>query len=162
MGIKLGDTRNDFYGRCFDLNKQQLVTQGPQNSSVQYMFRDSLVHEKSEEIRLLFYPAFDKNNKITNMDLEFSYTGWAPWNRSLQSDTLKIKTLELLMKWYGGNEFITANINEREVPVKLDGNRRMLVYIKDQQSVLVRVQDILHPTFKHTSVEVEERKKPKK
>src|SRR4051812_29599909 len=28
LGIKLGDTRNDFYGRCFDLNKEHLIAQG--------------------------------------------------------------------------------------------------------------------------------------
>lgn len=150
FGIKFGDTRNDFFGKCFDLNKQRLVTQGPGNTTVQYVFKDSLVHDEPAELRLLFYPAFDKNESIDEMGLEFSYLGWSPWNKALQSDSLKLKTMELLMLWYKGNEFVMADVNDRKIPVKLDGNRRILVYEKDPQSVAVRIQDILHPRFKHS------------
>lgn len=150
FGIKFGDTRNDFFGKCFDLNKQKLVTQGPGNTTVQYVFKDSLVHDEPTELRLLFYPAFDQNESIDEMGLEFSYLGWSPWNKALQSDSLKLKTMELLMLWYKGNEFVMAKVNDRKIPVKLDGNRRILVYEKDPQSVAVRIQDILHPRFKHS------------
>lgn len=150
FGIKFGDTRNDFYGKCFDLNKKHLVTQGPANTSVQYLFSDSLVHDKPTQIRLLFFPEYDEKDLIAEMNMELSYPGWAPWNKSLQSDSLKVKTLELLMNWYQGNEFVTADVNNAPMSVKLDGNRRVLVYIKDAQSVGVKVQDILHPKFKHS------------
>ncbi len=150
FGIKFGDTRNEFFGTCFDLNKQRLVTHGPTNSSVQYVFYDSSVHSKATQMRLLFYPSFDAEEKINNMNMELTYTGWAPWNRHLQSDSLMKKTQELLLDWYGGNEFIIANVNATEVPVKLDGNRRVLLYVKDAQSVMIQVQDILHPTYRHS------------
>jgi hypothetical protein len=52
--------------------------------------------------------------------------------------------------WYGGNDFVRAHVNDRELPVKVDGNRRILVDIKDQQAVQVRVQDLLHPYFMHS------------
>lgn len=150
LGIKFGDTQNDFYGKCFDLNKQRLVSQGPGNNSVQYLFKDSLVHDKPTEMRLLFFPNYDEKQKIAEMNMEISYPGWAPWNKAYQSDSLKEKTLELLMLWYKGNEFVTANVNDVKMPVKLDGNRRLLVYTKDAQSVVVKVQDITHPRFKHS------------
>ncbi|MBI3220592.1 MAG: hypothetical protein HYZ44_13845 [Bacteroidetes bacterium] len=150
LGIKFGDTRQDFFGRCFDLNKQRLVTQGPSGFKVQYLFNDSLINVKPNKIRLLFSPFFDTNEKIAEMDLEFSYLGWAPWNKQLQSDSLKINIMKLLMAWYKGNEFIEAQVEGESIPVKLDGNRRILVHIKDAQSVTVRVQDILHPKFVHT------------
>lgn len=150
LGINFGDARNEFYGKCFDLNKKQLVSQGPNNTSVQYIFTDSLVHQEPIQIRLLFYPDFDDRDVISNMDMEFSYSGWAPWNKGLQSDSLKLKVIDLLMKWYGGNEFVIAHPDNNDVPVKLDGNRRILLYVKDTQSVLVRVQDILHPKFQHS------------
>lgn len=149
LGIHFGNTRNEFYGKCFDLNKQHVVTEGA-GYSVQYLFTDSLVHPKPTQIRLLFVPAFDDKEILTNMDLEFSYVAWAPWNRHLQSDSLETKIMELLMRWYGGNKFVTANVGESKVPVKLDGNRRVLVYREDPQNVIVRVQDILHPKFKHS------------
>lgn len=150
LGINFGDTNSDFFAKCFDLNKKKLVYQGPSNSSVQYVFSDSLFHSEPTPIRLLFYPSFDENNKLSNMDMEFSYLGWAPWNRELQSDSLEVKVKELLMDWYKGNEFVMAHVDSLEIPVKLDGNRRMLLSMKDTQSVLVRVQDILHPKFKHS------------
>ncbi|MEO5600746.1 MAG: hypothetical protein ABIR06_07455 [Cyclobacteriaceae bacterium] len=151
FGIRFGDTRNDFYGKCFDLNKQKIVAQGPGNSSVQYLFKDSSIHNKPTQIRLLFYPSFDKNDVIAQMNFEFSYPGWAPWNKEFQADSLKVKAMELLMLWYKGNEFVTADVNNTKMPVKLDGNRRLLVYIKDAQSVVVKAQDILHPNFKHST-----------
>ena len=150
LGIKFGDSRNDFYGKCFDLNKQHLVTQGPGSASVQYLLRDSSVHQDATSIRLLFYPTFDENDLIAQMNMEFSYPAWAPWNQKFQSDTLKAKTIELLMQWYGGNQFVVASVNNTEVPVKLDGNRRVLVYIKDAKTVAVAIQDILHPYFQHS------------
>lgn len=149
FNVKFGNSKDEFFGRCFDLNRQQLVTEGPGNSSVQYLFKDSLVHEKATSIRLLFMPSYDETDKIKEMNMEFSYAAWAPWNRQYQSDSLKNKVMKLLMKWYKGNEFITAKVGEEEVPVKLDGNRRILVIIRNEQHVLVKVQDILHPSFKH-------------
>lgn len=151
FGIKFGDTRNDFFGKCFDLNKQRLVTQGPANSSVQFLFTDSLFHDQPTDLRLLFFPNYDKDQVIAEMNMEFSYLAWAPWNKTYQSDSLEIKTKKLLMHWYQGNEFVTANVNNTEIPVKVDANRRILVYIKDAQSVGVKIQDILHPQFKHST-----------
>ncbi len=150
LGIKLGDTRQDFFGRCFDLNKQRLVTQGPSGLKVQYLLSDSLVSTTPNKMRLLFSPFFDTEEKIAEMDMEFSYLGWAPWNKHLQADSLKGKVMDLILLWYKGNDFIQATVGEEEIPVKLDGNRRILVVIKDTQTVVVRVQDILHPKFVHT------------
>jgi hypothetical protein len=150
LGIRFGDTRNEFYGKCFDLNKQQLVTAGAGNN-VEYVFSDSLFHRNPTNINLLFYPSFDQNDKITNMKMQFSYRAWAPWNRDMQSDSLLGKTEKILMNWYGGNNFILANVGGKQMPVKLDGNRRILVYIWDMKSVSVEVQNILNPVFKHVS-----------
>jgi hypothetical protein len=149
FGINLGDTREEFYGRCFDLNKQQLVTQGP-GSTVQYLFTDSVVHQKAMPLRLLFIPVYDEANKIIEMNMEFSYPGWAPWNADLQAEALRPRVQDLLLNWYGGNEFVQARINNSQLPVKVDGNRRMIVYVKDARNVVVKVQDLLHPRYQHS------------
>lgn len=151
FGINLGDSRDDFYGKCFDLNKQKLVTEGPNGATVQYLFTDSLVHPVPKSMMLLFIPAFDDQDKIIEMNLEFSYIGWSPWNKDLSSDKLKEKVVELLKRWYKGNDFITIEIDNVPVPTKLDGNRRMLVYIKDEQNVVVKIHDILHPRYRHST-----------
>lgn len=150
LGIRFGDTRNDFYGKCFDLNRQQLVREGPGNTSVQYMFTDSVVHSRPTEIRLLFMPKYDEQDIITEMNMEFSYRGWAPWVQELQSDTLKAKTMQILMNWYKGNDFVMAHIQNTDQPVKVDGNRRIVIYKLDPERVVVKVQDILHPMFRHS------------
>lgn len=150
FGIRFGDTRNEFYGKCFDLNRQQLVTAGAGNN-VEFIFSDSLFHKKPTNLSLLFYPSFDQNERISNMKLQFSYRAWAPWNRDLQSDSLIGKTEKILMNWYGGNSFIMAEVGDQRVSVKLDGNRRILLYIFDMQNVSVEVQDILNPVFKHSN-----------
>jgi hypothetical protein len=150
FGINFGDTNDEYFGKCFDLNKQHLVTNGPNSGTVQYFFSDSLVHDKPTSIRMLFIPVFDKDNKIIEMNLEFSYPSWAPWTEEYQSDKLKEKVLQLLMLRYKGNEFVRATINGKEYPIKLDGNRRMVVYIKDEQNVVVKIQDILHPKYQHS------------
>src|SRR5688572_15856779 len=86
FGIYLGNTRHEFYGQCFNLNKQRLVTEGPDGATVQYLFTDSLVHEQPTNMRLLFIPRFDEKDVIAELNLEFSYIGWAPWNENLQAD----------------------------------------------------------------------------
>lgn len=150
LGIKLGDTRNVFFGKCFDLNKQQLIAQGPDNTTVQYIFMDSLAHNEPTEIRLLFYPIFDEKEVIIGMDMEFSYTSWAPWNENFQADVLETKLMDLLKMWYSGNDFIKAKVRDKELLVKVDANRRILLSRKDAQSVIVTIHDILHPRFMHS------------
>ena len=149
LGIRFGNTHNEFNGKCFDLNKQHLVMEG-EGHSVQYLFTDSLVHRKPTQIRLLFVPAFDDKEILSNMDLNFSYVAWAPWHRHFQADSLGTKVKKLLMLWYGGNEFVTAHVGDINLPVKVDGNRRVLVYRDDPQRVIVRIEDILHPKYRHS------------
>jgi len=157
FNIHFGDSKEDFYGKCFDLNKQGLVTEGPGNAWVQYFFRDSIASKKSREIRLLFMPQYDSTTSISEMRMEFSYSGWAPFNRDFQSDSLQGRAKKLLMKWYKGNEFIKTEINNKDIAVKVDGNRRILVHIKDPQSVAVEMQDILNPLFAHSITSKEKR-----
>ena len=150
LGIQFGDTREIFFNKCMELNRHKLATQGPSGLRVQYLFTDSTIHKVPTEIKLLFSPDFDDKNIISEMNLEFSYTGWAPWNRHLQADSLEPKLLKIVNIWYKGNEFIIADIGGSKIPVKLDANRRLMLKKLDEQTVLVKVQDILHPRFRHS------------
>lgn len=150
FGINFGDTRQDFYGRCFDLNKQQLVMESPGNNAVQYIFTDTLAPLKPKEIRLFFFPSFDDHDRIAEMQMEFSYTGSSMYDKSLEADSLKEHLKHLMLRWYKGNDFVFANVNNEKLPVKVDGNRRILIHNKDARSVIVRVQDLLHPAFQHS------------
>jgi hypothetical protein len=149
LGINLGDTRNDFYGRCFDLNKSHLVTDGG-GGFVKYMLIDSIFHKDPVGIEVLFHANFDNKDKLAEMLLELTYAGWSPANPAYSADSLKVNTMKLLKHWYGGNDFIIAKVNDKDMTVKLDGNRRILIYKKDEQNVEVKIQDILHPIFRHS------------
>ncbi|NOT73313.1 MAG: hypothetical protein HOP08_00195 [Cyclobacteriaceae bacterium] len=152
LGIPFGFTRQEFYGRCFDLNAAHLVMEGPNGQSVQYLFVDSLVHSEPTKLRLLFMPGYDSTDRIAEMRMELSYELWAPWAKGMQTDSLEGKTKQLLMKWYNGNEFITTKVGEKDILVKLDGNRRILLQKIDKQSMAIEVQDILNHRFVHTGV----------
>jgi hypothetical protein len=141
LGIRFGDTQKEFREKCLALNKKHLTTEGP-GYAVRYLVYDSLVHRSPTSIQLLFVPGFDEKELLTDMDLKFSYLGWAPWNRRFQSDSLENKVIDLLMHWYGGNRFVTVHTEDGPVPVKVDGNRRMLMYEDAPQNVIVRIQDM--------------------
>lgn len=150
LGIDLGDSREEFYAKCTELNKQKLITQGSSGFSVLHFFNDSMVHKVPTEIKLLFSPIFDKQDTLAGMDLDFSYTNWAPWNKAFQSDSLEVKLVELIERKYKGNPFILVESKKVPLKVKLDGNRRMIIVKKNEQIVSVKVQDILHPNFMHS------------
>jgi len=152
LGIKFGNTREEFYGRCFDLNEQKLVTQGV-GFSVKYMIQDS-VAPSSRDIAMLFYPTFDTLQIIKGMDVEFLYPGWGPSRRELQSDSLSLRVQKILVDWYKGNDFVIVRIDEKDTPIKVDGNRRILMQLEDEQRVLVHIQDLLHPDYRHEGVYV--------
>lgn len=84
------------------------------------------------------------------MQMEFSYTGSSMYDKSLEADSLKEHLKHLMLRWYKGNDFVFANVNNEKLPVKVDGNRRILIHNKDARSVIVRVQDLLHPAFQHS------------
>ncbi len=148
LGISFGDTKTDFYAKCAELNKQHLTMQGTMGFSVQYLFEDSIYHKNPTPIKLLFFPYFDENDKLIDMDLKFSYLGWAPWTRDLQADSMKIRLKRILMDWYKGNDFIKAHVGKDTLDVKLDGNRRIVLKVEDAQTVSARAQDLFSPKYK--------------
>src|SRR6267142_6490051 len=118
LGIHLGETQKEFRDECFALNRKHLTTEGP-GFYVQYVFADSLFHKGPTSIRLLFRPDFDKNDKISDMDVKFDYVAWAPWNRQYQSDSLRVKVIKMLERWYKGNKFVIAHVGGKDIPVKV-------------------------------------------
>ncbi len=138
-GLKFGQTKGDFFRICWDLNKQNIATHGPDNSYVQTTLypQDSTQHTK--KIRMLFYARFSPDDIIRAMDIKFSYVAWAPWNTDLLSDKLLPKVQDTLMKWYPGNEFMKVKDN---ILVKVDGNRQIQLAIASDQNVSVLIEDL--------------------
>jgi hypothetical protein len=138
MGFYFGMSEKAFYTRCWELNKKGLIRQGTNNTTVEYITKDEL----KSKATMNFYPDFI-GGKISVMPVLFTYTGWAPWNKELSSDKLQ----EDVLKWYGkvyGDDFITVKSKEKGTAfIKVDGNRRITIFKKDDMSVWAVFSDLL-------------------
>lgn len=139
LNLRFGMTRKDFYASCWEMNKEGLIMQGPGNLSVQYVIDTTQVESK---MFMRFYPNFFED-KIYEMPVEFVYEAWAPWNSSLSADSLLYDVKKLMETWYGG-EFrpFTNKDDNLTVWVKVDGNRRVRMYIKNISTVKVEFLDL--------------------
>lgn len=123
LGLYLGMSSEDFYKKCWELNKEGLIQQGSGNTSVLY----EIVDEFKAEVEANFYPTF-VDEKIYEMPVKFKYDAWAPWNKQFSGDSLQVELLDVFKRWYGSG-FIEVNHAKRGPAfVKVDGNRRISIY----------------------------------
>lgn len=136
--LKFGNTRKEFFKKCWDLNRKEVVTNGPSNDYVQVMLlpRDST--QSLKKIKMLFYGVFNADDIMTAMDVKFSYEAWAPWNKDFQADKLLPVVQDTLLKWYPGNPFIKV----KDVLVKVDGNRQIQIKQESDRDVSVLIEDL--------------------
>lgn len=147
LGMTFGQTKQEFFDKCWKLNSQGLVMQGPNNQFVAYNLPLKKGDSLTKSIRMLFYGIFDEKKIMTGMNLQFSYNAWSLWNKSLQPDKLVPVVQDTLIKWFPGNDFLKVNIkkNEKDLLVKVDGNRRIIIKpIDDNREVKVRIDDLRH------------------
>lgn len=142
FGLYFGMSSQDFYQRCFELNHQGLVTNGPENNTVLYRF-----NSYRYPLDMNFYPAFD-NNKIYMMGIVFNYQGWAPWNKNLFSDKLVPDVLDILEKWYGKGFLQIKSPDGKPIWVKVTGNRQILIRLQNERNVRVEISDL---TVRHSA-----------
>lgn len=142
FGLQLGSSKKDFYDRCWKLNKEGIITQGPGNEFARYFMepKDSL----GKRIDMLFYGIFDAKDMMTGFRMKFSYTGWAPWNEAYQSIHLKEAIEDTLMKWYPGNDFIDLKLKNDKTfaSYKIEGNLEFKLIKIDDRQIAVRIEDL--------------------
>lgn len=138
LGLRLGMSSKEFYARCWEMNKTQLIRQGYTNTSV--LLR--LNHELRDTADMNFYPTFE-NDSIYDMQIYIGYLSWAPWNKNLVYDSLVKDVMGMMNKWYGG-EFVRIKSNDT-VPIyaKVNRNRRILIGKQDEGRVRVIITDML-------------------
>ncbi len=143
FGMKMGQTRKEFFDICWNLNKQKLVAQGPGNQFAKHiMVMDSTIAD-SDKVEMLFYGIFDKQKVMHGMHMKMSYMKWSPWNETYQSEALMEKLREKYMKEYSGNPFIEIKLDEeKKAYAKVDGNRQILMYPLSNKDVTVKIQDL--------------------
>lgn len=137
QGLYLGMSARDFYVHCWNLNRQGLVRQGPENQTVAYQTRDELRFPATME----YYPLF-VHDTIAEMPVKFSYNGWTPWNRKLSSDKLQADVLRWFKKMYGRGFIKVVHPKWGTAWVKVDGNRRIAIFKEDQIHVWAVFTDL--------------------
>ncbi|MBL7873493.1 MAG: hypothetical protein JNM78_17875 [Cyclobacteriaceae bacterium] len=130
LGFTLGMERQAFFDHCWDYNKKEILIHGSANQTVQYQLNEVV----SSPVSMNFYPSF-YDDKIFEMPVTFSYEAWAPWNRQYYADSLFVDMIKVFKKWYG-EDFKELNHPEMgKVYYKLDGRRRINLYIRDERFV---------------------------
>ncbi len=148
LGLQLGMTRKDFFARCWELNKDGVLRQGTENTTVMQEMKDF-----SHLAYMNFYPEFHED-KIYKMPITFVYSGWAPWNKELGSDKLLVEVLDLLKQWHG-EDFLEVKRPDGDgvFHVKQESNKRITVFAKDERFVNVLYTDtsvdVPQPTAKN-------------
>lgn len=137
LGIYLGMDKKAFYDHCWELNRLKVFSHGPSNTSVEY----KLATELEEPVMMRFYPSFYKD-KIVDLPVTFSYEAWAPWNKQFGSDSLMVKILPVFKKWYGEEFKKLDHPAQGIVYYKMDGNRRINLFIRDDQFVQAVFTDL--------------------
>jgi len=138
MGLYLGMPDKDFYSLCWKLNRKGLIKQGGTNTTVEYQLKNELKYPCLMD----FYPTFVKG-KISEMPVRFVYSGWAPWNKKLSSDSLQVVVLQWYKKQYGGGFLEVMHPEKGMAYVKIDGNRRISIFKEDELHVWAVFTDML-------------------
>ena len=137
LGISFGMDQKEFYTHCWKLNKEGKLIQGPNNLSIQY----ELVDELKSKAWMHFYPNF-YHDKVVEMPMVIGYQSWSPWVTELATDSLLNDVIALMEQWYGKG-FIKLHHKEKgDAYVKINGNRRIGVYIKGENKIAVLITDL--------------------
>ena len=138
LGIHLGMAQKDFFDHCTELNKQQIITQGPGgNTNIEYRIKNQF----DNEVSMRFFPTFI-DNKVYEMPVTYSYIAWAPWNKHYWSDSLLGKVLVKYKEWYGDDFKLLNHPTQGKVYYKIDGKRRINLFVQDEQYVQAVFTDL--------------------
>ena len=145
FGLRLGDSQKKFFTKCWELNKQGLVKQGPNNQYVELIQKEQDSINFAKKIQTLFYGEFDDEKKMVALRMKFSFDGWGIGIYDYYSDKLLPQIKDSLDVWFpGSNEFIEIKSEEIPYPVfvKVDGNRQVRVYQISDSEVFAKIEDL--------------------
>jgi hypothetical protein len=143
LGLKLGQSKAEFFSTCWKLNQQQIVTHG-EDMFVHYQLPEQDKKNRTGDMNMLFYGIFE-NQTMTGMKLRFDYDTWSLWNKATHPDKLVHAVKDTLKAWYPGNDFIKVDLDpkDKELWVKVDGNRRITIKpLDDQRTVKAQIDDL--------------------
>jgi hypothetical protein len=129
-------SKKEFFDHSWKLNKQKKISNG----------NGAEILQETEGLKApgqkIFYPDF-KNDKIVRMPVKYSYDGWAPWNRHLWADSLKLDVKRLLEERYQ-IEFKEINSSKtgKKYLYHVSANKEIRISELDDSKVLVEYIDL--------------------
>ena len=131
LGFYLGMAQKDFFDHCTELNSQEKITQGPGGTtSVEHKIKGAF----GGDVSMRFFPTFIKK-EMYEMPVTYTYDSWAPWNKEYAAAALLPKILENFKAIYGGEFKVVNHPFQGKIYYRMDGKRRINLFIKDDQFV---------------------------
>ncbi len=143
LGFNFGVPRPDFFIVCKELNAKKLIIQSEKSGFVEYIFPKT--RKNDETLRALLWGIFNKEKIMTGLKFEFTHAAWAPWNEASKPENLIPVIKTKLIEWFPGNDFInvTTKKSHKNIWVKVDGNRRIIILEPDNvSSIKVNIDDL--------------------
>lgn len=143
LGLENGITKKAYYQRCWELNKNQVISQGPGNQYAQYFLKPQRPADSLKTVKVLFYGIFDAQDTMRGMDMKLEFVNWAPWNKTLTSTHLASYMEQHFLDEFAGNPFIDLQVDDKvSAKVKVDKNRRIVLYPISASQVAVKFHDL--------------------
>ncbi|MCS4434841.1 hypothetical protein [Aquiflexum gelatinilyticum] len=138
LDIRFGMGRKEFYGTCWEHNKNGILVNGDHYLQIQYLPKVS----SGKSVVMNFYPEFEED-KLFFMPMEFGYTQWFPGNEEFTNEKLIVDVVDLLESWYGDGFFEVSDKDKKiSAMVKIDGNRLIRVFKKNINTIRVEILDL--------------------
>lgn len=117
--------------------------------SYDYQVVIELPEKFTKKVTLKFYPTFEKPF-ISKLQCRFQYEAANLYHKNERADALTRELIPVLMKWYGGNEFIKmTSQHPLKGPeyVKVDANRKIKLSESDNGIEVEAVFEDLKPLY---------------
>ncbi len=139
LGFKMGMRADSFFSSCRKMNQEQIIREGIDDNAM--VIHYDMQTEFKSPAAMNFFPKF-KDTTMLEMGISFTYDGWAPWNEEMKASKLLPEVKTLLEKWYGVGFFSIGKKQGEKVWVKIDGNRRILLFVADDHRVRTLIADL--------------------
>ncbi|MCR9017330.1 hypothetical protein [Aquiflexum gelatinilyticum] len=138
LDIRFGMGRKEFYGTCWEHNKNGILVNGDHYLQIQYLPKVA----SGKSVVMNFYPEFEED-KLFFMPMEFGYTQWFPGNEEFTNEKLIVDVVDLLESWFGDGFFEVSDKDKKiSAMVKIDGNRLIRVFKKNINTIRVEILDL--------------------
>jgi len=143
FNLEMGDTKKEFFSKCWDLNKEKKISQGSGGKYAKYLMIPDSMDNELDKVDVLFYGIFDEENIMHGMEMKMSFFSWSPWNEDFHADRLMEYIETRYMRELSGNPFIEIDIKEGTVAkVKIDGNRQIRMFPLNDKDIMVMIEDL--------------------